>query len=279
MSGADRTRYTVLGGTGFVGRHLVAHLKARGLDVLVPPRGSDVVFREELGHVFFCIGMTADWRQRPLDAVHAHVGRLVDLLERARFDSLLYLSSTRVYKRAHAAREDSPLVALPAELDDLFDLSKMLGESACLADARRTRVVRLSNVFGDDLCSENFLSSVLRDAVRGKLVLRSALESAKDYVSVADVAELLPRIALAGAERVYNVASGQNTSHRQIADEVARLTGCTLEVVERAPVASFPAIAVDRIASEFGFIPRPVISALPQLVEIFRSRREHWERA
>jgi nucleoside-diphosphate-sugar epimerase len=274
-------RCTVIGASGFIGRHLVASLERGGAEVLAPPRGSSLVFEEDLGHVFYCAGLTADWRRRPLDAVHAHVGHLVDVLERARFASLLYLSSTRVYKRAAAAVEDALLSALPAEPDDLFDLSKMLGEAACLADTRHggaTRVARLSNVYGPDYLSDNFLSSILRDAVRGHVVLRTSRASEKDYVGVEEVVALLPRIATSGRERVYNVASGVNTQNGALLDEIVRLTGCTLEVAAGAPTTTFPVISIDRIRRELDFTARPVSTALAGLVDAFRRQRQLWER-
>lgn len=275
---AGGERYTVLGASGFIGRHLVRRLERAGAEVLAPPRGSDLVFHEELGHVFYCIGLTADWRNRPFDAVRAHVERLVEILERARFRSLTYLSSTRVYKRAAVATEDALLGALPEKRDDLFDLSKMMGESICLTDTRATRVARLSNVYGDDLVSDNFLSSVIRDALRGSVALRSSLDSAKDYVGVEEVVDLLIRIATSGRERVYNVASGSNTSNREILGELGRLTGCELRLGEGAPTTTFPLIAVDRLRREFQFSPRSVVAALAGLVEDFRTHRELWEK-
>jgi nucleoside-diphosphate-sugar epimerase len=276
----SRQRSTVIGASGFIGRHLVAHLASEGAEVLAPSRGSDALFSEDLGHVFYCAGLTADWRNRPLDLVHAHVGYLVEILKRARFTSLVYLSSTRVYKRAAVATEDAPLSALPSDPDDMFNLSKLLGESACLADASRAaRVVRISNVYGPDYLSDNFLASILRDAVRGRVVLRTSLASAKDYVGVDEVVALLPRIASSGAARVYNLASGINTESRELCDEIARLTGCALEVAEGAPTTTFPVISVERIRQEFGYASRPVVTALAGLVEDFRARRQLWERA
>jgi nucleoside-diphosphate-sugar epimerase len=272
-------RYTVLGASGFIGRHLVEHLQRERAEVLAPPRDSPLVFSEDLGHVIYCIGLTADWRARPFDAIRAHVDRLVEIVERGRFASLLYLSSTRVYKRARVASEDALLSALPAEPDDLFDLSKMLGEAVCLRDARQTRVARISNVYGGDFSSDNFLSSVVRDALRGRVVLRTALASVKDYVGVGEVAALLPRIAVSGVERVYNVASGSNTSNGEILAEVAHLTGCEVEVADGAPATSFPVISVDRVHREFLFSPRSVVATLAGLIEDFRAHREVWEKS
>jgi nucleoside-diphosphate-sugar epimerase len=227
------------------------------------------VFERPLGHVIYCIGLTADWRARPLDVVEAHVTFLEQVLRRAQFSSLLYLSSTRIYKRCASGSEDAAIPVLTSDPDDLFDASKLLGESVCLSDARPTRVARLSNVYGSDFRSENFLSSIIRDALKGRIVLRTALESAKDYVSIDQVTSLLVRIATGGRRRLYNVASGLDTTHAALVGELVKCTGCEVEVVPNAPRTGFPRIDVSRINDEFEFSPRDVAGDVARLVDAF----------
>ena len=135
----------------------------------------------------------------------------------------------------------------------------------------RQRVARVSNVYGPDFYSDNFLPSIVRQAVSGeKLVLHTAAESAKDYISVDDVVNALIQIATRGREQIYNVATGVNVSHRELADGLRALTDCEIEFVANAPVASFPPIDIERMRSEFGFAPRSVLDDLPQLVESYK---------
>ena len=56
--------------------------------------------RRPAGHVIDCIGLTGDFRVRPLDTAEAHVGLVARCLAELQFDSFLLLSSTRVYARA-----------------------------------------------------------------------------------------------------------------------------------------------------------------------------------
>jgi nucleoside-diphosphate-sugar epimerase len=271
--------YTVLGASGFIGRHVVHHLRQVGATVATPARDEPGLFAQDLGHVIDCAGLTARWRAQPLEAIRAHVGRTVELVARGRFTSLLYLSSTRVYKRAAAGDERAILGAFPAEPDDVFDLSKMLGEAAALGDPRG-RVARLSNVFGDDVRSDNFLSSILRDAVRGRIELQTSLASTKDYVSVDDVAALLPRICVAPpspTSRIVNVGSGVSTTNGAIVDELVRITGCTLTMRAGAPTTTFPPISIDLARRAYDFAPRPLVPALAALVDTFRRDRAAWE--
>lgn len=266
------SRFTVLGAGGFIGRNLAARLRQTGHAVLTPGRGSLGHLRDQpLGHVIYCIGVTADFRQRPLDTVEAHVGALGDLLRGADLASLLYLSSTRVYARAGDAREDALLPASPRDPSDLYNLSKMMGEALCLnAGGPRARVVRLANVVGLDPLSQNFLPAIVRQALDGRIVLQSTLASAKNYVVLEDVLDLLPRIAEHGASDVYNVAGERNVSHREIVDRLAELTGCTVTVAPGAVEQSFPPIPIERIRREFGFRPRDPLAELASIVAAHR---------
>lgn len=263
--------FTILGASGFIGRHLVASLRADGHAVQMPERGSTSLLRQPLGHVIYCIGLTADFRSRPYDTVQAHVGLLADVLRQADFDSLLYLSSTRVYARSAAGVEDAALPVDVADPSDLYNLSKLAGESLCRSCGRSgVRVARLSNVVGHDPGSQNFLAALVREALAGRIVLQSDPASSKDYILLDDVVRLLPRIAVDGRDWIYNVASGIKLSHGQVAARLAELTGCAVASQAAAPAQSFPEIDIARIRSEFNYRPSPVLEVLPQLVDSAR---------
>lgn len=253
---------TVLGATGYIGRHLVAQLRAQGHAVWAPLRGDAHVFSRELGHVFYCAGLTGNFRARPFDTLQAHVGFLAEVLRCARFDSLLYLSSTRVYLGADCTDEEAPLTVLPHDPSYLYNLSKLAGEALCHSAGPATvRVARLSNVVGPEMDwrSGNLVADLVHQARQGHMVLRSALASAKDYVHIDDVVDWLPRIALHGRSRTYNVASGRQTTHAQWLAHLGATFGCTAECAPEAALQSFPAIKVGRIVAEFGVVARPVL--------------------
>ncbi len=256
--------FTVLGATGTIGSRLVTHLTAEGHEVFAPPRGDDAIFKRPLGHAIYAIGITADFRSKPFETVQAHICVLRDILERGHFLSLTYLSSTRVYGNGTAGHEDAALRVDPNSASDLYNLSKLMGESLCIHSGRsNARAVRLSNVVGaEDAGSENFVPALMREAENGKVVLRTALESTKDYIHIDDVIALLPRIAVTGRQRLYNLASGRKISHREWTYRLSARTGCTVEVAPNAPRIDFPAIDISRITEEFAFAPRDVLKAV-----------------
>lgn len=259
--------WTVLGASGVIGRRMVAFLQQIGHTVYTPERGDLGVWTRPLGHVIYAIGLTADFRQRPFETVQAHVSLLAELLQRADFDSLLYLSSTRVYGRATSGNEDAPLTVLAQDPSDLYNLSKLMGESLCLHGGRSgVRIARLSNVVGgDDADSDNFVPSLLRAAQSGHIELKTAEESTKDYIHIDDVVELLQRIAVGGQHRVYNVASGQQLRHANWTRRLADLTGCSVGTAPGAALQQFVPIDTTRIRTEFGYMPRPALSVLDSL--------------
>ncbi len=265
---------TVLGASGFVGSHVVQKLKLLQFDYYCPTREEDIR-NKQLGNVIYCIGLTADFRQRPFDTVDAHVCKLLQVLRDCDFDSLLYLSSTRLYDMQSPGDEESVLKLKPQDAGHLYNISKAMGESLALAYGSKVKIARLSNVYGPDFTSDNFLSSIVRDAVTKKRVtLQTSLESEKDYVSIDDVGDLLVRIASAGREAVYNLASGLNVSNRTLVEKLATLTGCEVTVARDAQQVIFPPIDIERIRREFNFQPLRLIDQLDKLVETYRDEQE-----
>ncbi len=261
-------KFTILGGSGFIGSHLSEAILGLHYECESPSRDDRSIFNKNLGHVIYAVGLTANFRARPYDTVRAHVSNLMDFFEHSNFESFLYLSSTRVYLKGKKADENADVRVNPNDPEDLYNLSKLMGESICFASEKpNVRVVRLSNVFGKKTDSSDFLSTVISDAVeKGVVFLKSGLESEKDYISIDDVVDLLPKIAVSGQRRLYNLASGKNVSHRQLLDEIQKITGCEIRMTEAAESTVFPAISIRRIQNEFAFSPTLLIPSLKNLI-------------
>lgn len=269
--------FTIFGGGGFIGRHLAAALQATGLPVATPKRDASVDSLGAMGHVIYCAGLTADFRTRPHDTMEAHVGLISRILAFGEFESLLYLSSTRIYDGATHGSEEMTFSVDPWSPNDLYNISKLAGETLCLNhDNPKVRVARLSNVYGTGMYSagrggENFLGSVIRDAISKRQVeLHSAPGSAKDYIHIGDVVRALALIAINGRDRIYNVASGDTVSHEQLLERLSEITGCTWSTAADSPYVGFPRITTERIAAAFAgaglsWSPSRLLDRLPDL--------------
>ena len=266
--------FTILGASGAVGSRLHSFLEQGGHEVFAPRRDDPGIYSRDLGHVIYCIGVTADFRRKPFETVESHVTVLGELLKRASFTSLLYLSSTRVYLGADSTDESANCRVNTNHPDDFYNLTKLTGEALCFASGRtNVRVARLSNVFSVDAGSENFLTELVRDALKTRqLTIRTSLESAKDYIAVPDVMELLTRIAVSGKQMLYNVASGTNISNRMLVERLAALTGCRVTVTAAAPEIVFPPISTSRIRQEFCSPASDVLIDLPRMLQELKAR-------
>lgn len=253
---AEALPITVLGAGGWIGAALVADLQRQGRPVLPVDRAALPAWLaggEPLGPVIYAIGLTADFRQRPHATAEAHVGLLSQVLQRPGLKQLLFLSSTRVYSRSADTRETAPLPCLSSDPSDLYNLSKLLGEALVLQDPRPgLKVVRLSNVVGPAQPESTFVGALLAEARRqGMVTIQQPADSAKDYVALADVVRLLPQIAGQGQQRLYNLGSGRNTSHAEVATWLQQ-QGIPVRFAAEAVLGlSFPPLAIDRLAAEF----------------------------
>ena len=118
------SRILILGGTGFIGRHVAGRLRAQGHDVLAPSRAAlDIASVDDAGLraalagadvVVNCAGLVRDAGANTMEAVHAEgAKRLFDACVEARVKRLIHVSALGVsasgatqYQRSKAAAED-----------------------------------------------------------------------------------------------------------------------------------------------------------------------------
>ena len=203
-------RFTVFGSTGYIGSSLIKKFSKEGIECITPDLRNKKSFKDDLGHVIYAIGVP-EFKSFPEKAIDAHVILLNKLLQETNFESFMYLSSTRVYHNSISTKENSILSVNP--LDDYYhyNISKIMGEVICrTSEKSNVRIVRLSNVTGKNQNLNLFLPSIIHDAInKNKIILRTNLESQKDYVYINDVLEILPKIAIYGKDSIYNVANGK----------------------------------------------------------------------
>jgi nucleoside-diphosphate-sugar epimerase len=263
---------TVLGSGGFIGSSLVKKLKEKGIAYSAPARGEEL--GQNMGHIIYCIGLTADFRRKPFETVEAHVCLLNRILEKAVFESLTYLSSTRVYisSEENEVFENTPITISIDDPDELYTLTKLTGERLCLSSGRNVKIARLSNVYGADYSSENFITEIVKKIESEKFVrFFTTPASSKDYISIEPLCDLLISIATAGKEKMYNLASGENVSNADIIEMLKEYYSFGYDFDDNAREIIFPRINIDRIKGEFEFPSNSNKKNLSQLIKMYRN--------
>jgi len=245
-------RYTIFGHNGFIGSYLKVEAQNRGYDVILPDYNE--IPNVYLGNIIYAAGVTGDFFSRPSQTVNAHVCLLNTILQKGDFRSICYLSSTRVYgnNTLQKTDEETPLMVHPQDPSDLYNLSKLMGESICLTKyPERTKIVRISNVFGLEMGDNSFLGNIFSHISANKeIVIHDYPESCKDYIFVQNVCTLLFDIVNYGKNTIYNVASGRNVTHNTIT-ETLRKMGKHVSFSNTGSMKLFPVIDNKKIILEF----------------------------
>ena len=251
--------YSIIGGNGFIGRSLVNYLERLGNEVHIYSRHNRPKIGDNLGRVIYCAGTTSDFRSRLYDTVDAHVTTLLQYTKQYGYESFTYLSSTRVYLN-NIDTSESEKIKVNSNIDEeIFGLSKLLGESICINGGEKFKVVRVSNVVGNDHESNNFIYSVFKEIIsHKKLLLMTKLESSKDYIAIDDVIQMVVKIANSKNFGIYNLASGMNLDNLSILNVARKFINFEVEVDHKSRCLIFPRIDITRIRREFSFSPKDI---------------------
>jgi nucleoside-diphosphate-sugar epimerase len=266
---------TVLGASGFIGSNLTNYLKKQGYSYIAPLRDDISIYSKPLGHIVYAIGLTADFRTRPLDTVEAHVCILRKLLAEVEFESLTYLSTARFYRYAQSTSEQVSFSMNPTRFDSIYDLSKLLGESMCLHSGRKNiKIARLSNVIGLRNDCDIFIDQVLNDIVnKGSILFKDSINSSKDYISVEDISPILTHLSLSPETGCFNIASGENTSNLKILNFLKSKFSFEFLGSGCEEPTDVPPIDISRAQRIFEFTPTPFEKFFPSYLDNFKKNR------
>ncbi|MCU8022001.1 MULTISPECIES: NAD-dependent epimerase/dehydratase family protein [unclassified Shewanella] len=266
--------YTVVGGRGFIGSEIVKQLELDGHSVFVPEIDDARLFTQSLGVVIDCAGF-GDCQKDPLLVFNSNSRLLADILAKSDFEKLLYISSNRVYMGQKDASESGDLTILSADNRRLFNLTKLVSEELCLLSGKDVVILRPANVYGLALNSPLFLPAITRNAINNKQVdMYVTPEYKKDYVSVVDVACAACQLAAKTnlSQKIFNVASGINTSAGDIATVLSQETGCKIIWHQGCVDEIFPENDISAIQVEIDYRPRYVIDDLKIMIDEFKRK-------
>jgi GDP-4-dehydro-6-deoxy-D-mannose reductase len=248
-------RALITGGKGFVGRHLEAHLRAAGDEVVVVDIDCDVtdlgsvqaaVDQARPDHIYHLAALAHvgdSWRD-PSRVLEVNVVGTANVLSAARghdeATGVLVVSSAEVY--GVVSPDQLPLdEATPVAPVTPYAASKAAAEQVALQAARgygqNVAVVRPFNHIGPGQAASFAVPGFARRIVAARRAGDSSLvvgnlEPRRDFTDVRDVVAAYRLLACSGAKgEVYNVASGVDVAMAEVVETLERLAGVELDLV------------------------------------------------
>ena len=259
--------FNIFGHTGFIGSHLKKKLKNQKL---ILPKRNQFIFKQNLGHIIYCIG-SDNWKKDPHNSFLANIGYLPKILNKNKFLSFNYISSIKVYNNLKIGKENSTLKINPLSKEDYFMIKKACAEAYLLAQKKNIKILRLTNIFGDNYKAPLALPAFIRNSVNSKKILLTINKnSLKDYLSIQDAINLIIKIVINGRNNIYNIASSKRVPLIAIAKKIQKVTKCKIILKNQRLIINEPKIDISKIKKEFKFEQSlDIIKSVKFLVEDF----------
>jgi len=293
----------VTGAAGFVGRHVVTALLDRGHRVVACQRRTalppDIQIRcervlsgdlcdpgiqqEALRNVQVVCHLAAYIPDRIDDiqeAIPCHRANSQTTLELALAASVrgirrfVHFSTGNMYSPSNKPCMESDSV-YPAGKAGGYFVSKLAAElylaQVCEHSAMEPVVLRAGTPYGPGEPSRKVIPTFLRLAARRQtLRVVNGGDARFNFVYIADVADCAVRAIEGGCPGIYNVASGEHTSLREMAEAIVEIFGgnvpLQVEPPEQGAFPGFPALSIDKARQAWRFTPRSLDTGL----------REYW---
>ncbi len=261
----------IVGSKGFIGSNLKKYYKKKNVRLKCINDPINICSTES-DNIFYCIGVTGDFLSRPYDTVEAHASIVNHILYKNKFKKFIYLSSTRIYQNSNSSIENTNFNYDLCGGIDLYNSSKIFGETICLLrNTNKIKIARISNVVGNYREESNFITQILTESRKNKIVLKGDPAFSRDYISIDDVCYLLDKICFNGKSKIYNVASGKNISNRKICKQICDLTDSKL-IIKSNHRNKFrnPKINIKKIKNEFNFTAKSIEKDINYLIHKYK---------
>lgn len=265
--------FTIFGGNGFIGSEFIKYIQKQNQPILIPEKNSPDIFDKHLGTIIYSIG-SGDCIKSPFNVLDANTIFLSKILQEASFDKLIYISSTRLYINQEKSTESSDLLISSNDTRRLFNLTKLVSEELCIKSNKNVTIIRPSNVYGPAINSPLFLPSIVRDAINKKCInMYVKPDYEKDYIAIEDLINCTLQLTKIkkNIPNIINIASGYNTTAKDITQIIKEKTGCTINWhTEINDIEKFPPIDISYIKENIDLKPRNVLHDLSEMIDSFK---------
>lgn len=295
----------VIGGSGFIGSHVVDKLVDGGhrvtvLDIMTPHRPdvrhihmdivdlskSVVALTGYYDAVYLLAAMANvnDVFRNPVEAGQINITAVTNVLEAARRNQIgrvVLASTVWLYDMSDQTNVDESTPLNPALVKHVYTASKLAAESLCWAYARMYNVpitiLRYGIPYGPRARAGTVLANFVQRALAGQpLLINGTGAATRNYIYVEDLA--LGNVAAlqdAGRNQIFNLEGQEPVSVVQLAEIVKRFVGDVKIEFKESREGDFAGrrVVADKAKRELGWTPKVGIEeGVRRYVEWFKSQ-------
>jgi UDP-glucose 4-epimerase len=245
-------RILIVGGAGFVGRHLTTRLRSLEYEVMtLDVASSDIkknlldLTASDLEGFDWVVNLAAQTDvtlaiASPRYTYEQNLLGTLALLEAVRYAQvkprLMQISSESAYGAVPAnrvpIREEEPL-----NPPNVYSASKAAAEMAVQTYVRqyelKTAILRCSTMFGEGASKWQVVPKFISRALEGLPIEIEGGDQSRDFNYVGNTVEAMSRVIQSDAQGLWNVASGREVSIRELAEKIIELAGSKSRLVQK----------------------------------------------
>ena len=264
----DDRQILVLGSSGFVGGHLLRTLRQRAAAVSTVNRVLDPALPisqyvvDDLGRipqrfdVVFLLSAHVPYGRMSVHSralAEANIDLVIRVMKAFPDARLVFASSVSVYGEPQRLPVDEKH---PFNRPHAYGLSKLAGETVARTHPKHV-ILRFSSLYGPGMTRQTFLPTAIdRARAEGRIVLHGDGGRLQDYLFIEDAVEMLIEAGRSSTTGVFNAASGEARSNRDVADAIADELG-GVEIRFEGPETGFScAYSVEKWVGAFRTRPQ-----------------------
>ena len=258
-------KIVVTGASGFLGGALISFLRKNNIDCIGITRKKTLdLFTVEkyeespLGDILIHLAEPnnrSDVEDRGTKQELACYETFKVLLKKG-YRRVIYASSATLYADCSTTPRK---VTDPIECMDAYTRIKMSSESLALSNGGT--VVRLANLYGPGMSTENVVSHILNQAGLDRAITMRSLGPVRDFLWIEDAVTAFLAIIEKRVSGVFNVGSGRGTSIRELVSMVQSIFKNKQDVIELCPQkeSSNLILDIELTKKTLGWAPKTIL--------------------